>query len=105
MNYREKSIARQFLIFGFIAGVGFVVALIIMAILRSNSNDEPTLVEMQNEFAAYSMCMQSTNCQMTPEDFIDYYDLKYRIVQSEGKKNTNPNDHPPVINRMDARNE
>ena len=83
MNYREKSIARDFLAIG--VGIGILLGLIAGGLLWANDDDKPILAEMQNEFAAYSMCMQSTNCQMTPEDFIDYYDLKYRILQAEEK--------------------
>ena len=35
---------------------------------------------------AYRLCMESasaTRCRMTPEDFIEYYDLKHRILQLE----------------------
>ena len=38
--------------------------------------------EMQRKFDAYRLCMQSagTNrCQMTPQDFIRYYELKYQL--------------------------
>ena len=83
MNYRERNIARNSLIFGMM--FGFLVGVIVTALLWPDYDDGPTLTEMQNEFAAYSMCMESTNCRMTPEDFIDYYDLKYRILQVEEK--------------------
>ncbi len=83
MNYREKSIARDFLATGIV--VGILLGLIAGGLLWPDGYGEPKLTEMQNEFAAYSMCMQSTNCRMTPEDFINYYDLKYRILQAEDK--------------------
>ena len=38
--------------------------------------------EMQQEYDGYRMCMQMASkvqCQMTPRDFVNYYDLKYAL--------------------------
>ncbi len=42
----------------------------------------PTQAELQGEYDAYRLCMQSagkTRCKMTTQDFIRYYELKYKL--------------------------
>lgn len=42
--------------------------------------------DLERRVDAYRMCMQSagtTRCRMTPEDFVDYYDLQHRLLQLE----------------------
>lgn len=44
-------------------------------------HDEPTPPPAL-EFEAYRLCMQSagtTGCQMTPQDFVRYYELKHQL--------------------------
>jgi hypothetical protein len=46
---------------------------------------KPPPVDLQIEFDAYRLCMQSaskTRCRMTPEDFVRYYQIK-RILDAE----------------------
>ena len=43
---------------------------------------EPTPAELQREYDAYRHCLQmaaQTRCQMTPLDFVRYYELKHEI--------------------------
>lgn len=63
---------------GVIAGILLMV--VIMTILDSGG---PTREEMQRRFDAYHQCMQIPNCRMDTGDFIEYYDLKYKLLQLE----------------------
>jgi hypothetical protein len=41
------------------------------------------------ELEAYQLCMQSastTRCQMTPQDFVRYYELKHQLENDNGEK-------------------
>jgi hypothetical protein len=40
---------------------------------------EPTAEEAVIEYRAYKSCIARSNCKMTPRDWIDYYDLKWRL--------------------------
>ncbi len=69
--------------FLYIKGILTGIALTWIYTLLSAAPD-PGLEEMQRRHDAYRLCMQSAGemrCQMTPEDFIDYYNLQYRILQ------------------------
>lgn len=50
----------------------------------------PTRDELQLEYAAYRLCMQSaskTRCQMTPRDFVRYYEIKQILERANGNAN------------------
>ena len=44
---------------------------------------EPTAAEAARDYAAYRACIERSSCQMTPQDWIDYYDLKWRLEEKE----------------------
>lgn len=44
---------------------------------------EPTAEEAARTFAAYRACIQRSTCHMTPQDWIEYYDLKWRLEESD----------------------
>lgn len=44
---------------------------------------EPAADEALREYAAYRACIQRSACIMTPQDWIDYYDLKWRLEEKE----------------------
>ncbi len=49
----------------------------------------PDIEADQRELTAYRHCMQSagkTRCQMTPQDFVRYYELKYQLEIEEQAK-------------------
>jgi hypothetical protein len=44
---------------------------------------EPTAEEAGRTYMAYRACIERSSCQMTPQDWIDYYDLKWRLEEKE----------------------
>ena len=44
---------------------------------------EPSAAEAARNFAAYRACIQRSDCMMTPQDWIDYYDLKWRLEEKD----------------------
>lgn len=65
-------------------GVLTGIALTVFYILMQHPADE--IKEMERRIDAYRLCMESaktTRCKMTTEDFIDYYDLKHRLLQKQ----------------------
>ncbi len=70
---------------GFVTG--FITASI-LAGLAMVTMFPSNLEKMQMRVDAYNMCMSrsgSLRCHMTPDDFVDYYDLKYKIEQLENR--------------------
>jgi len=60
----------------------------IKTIAKYDIDKDSIRAKLERELEAYHLCIKtsgSTGCQMTPEDFINYYDLKYRILQLEEK--------------------
>lgn len=68
----------------FFRGILTGIALTTIFIWVLHPADE--LEEMERRVEAYRMCMESaesTRCQMTLEDFIDYYDLTHNLIREE----------------------
>ena len=43
----------------------------------------PPRDELERRFEAYNLCIKINKCRMDPGDFVDYYDLKYKLLQEE----------------------
>lgn len=39
--------------------------------------------EAARTYTAYRACIQRSTCQMTPQDWIDYYELKWRLEEKQ----------------------
>jgi len=63
--------------FGFVVGAVITAATIEFGRLAP----EPTSEELQRDYEAYRACIPKPGC-MTADDYLDYYELKWRL---EGK--------------------
>ena len=60
--------------------VGIVMMVVIMLLLDAAG---PPRDELERRFEAYNLCIKINKCRMDPGDFVDYYDLKYKLLQEE----------------------
>jgi hypothetical protein len=65
--------------------VGFLIGWLtsVPCYLFWQATQEPTAAEAGRAYTAYRACIQRSSCQMTPQDWIDYYELKWRLEESE----------------------
>lgn len=64
---------------------------VLVAIMAWHNMQVQTPEEMQREYDGYRMCMamaSTVQCQMTPQDFVNYYDLKY-VLEALALENEN----------------
>ena len=50
---------------------------------------EETRETLEDEYEAYRLCMQTagkTRCQMTPQDFVRYYEIKRKLESDDGNQ-------------------
>ena len=64
-------------LFGFTLGVTGMAA-IVSVFGPGKLWEQQTAEEMLRDYAAYSACIPKPHC-MTAEDYIDYYNLKWRL--------------------------
>ncbi len=65
-----------------------LVALSVFILLTGCSRPPADRNQMQNEYDSYRLCMQMaarTNCTMTPQDFMRYYELKQALEQEHDR--------------------
>jgi hypothetical protein len=67
---------------GFVTGACLVAASWIFTLEK-----EPSAEEAGRQYIAYRACIQRSTCKMTPQDWIDYYDLKWRLEEKEVGRN------------------
>lgn len=75
---RGESSAK--FIFGYLVGavVGLAMAWPLFKWATTDS-----AAEAGRAYMAYRACIERSSCQMTPQDWIDYYDLKWRLEEKE----------------------
>ena len=59
---------------------GIIMMVVIMLMIDAGG---PTKTDLEREIEAYQLCIKINKCRMDPGDFIDYYDLKYKLLQEE----------------------
>lgn len=74
---------RRVNIFGTGVLVGILLMTVLVLLLDSGAPDK---ADLEHRIEAYDECMNQAapmRCHMTVADFIDYYDLKYKLLQEE----------------------
>jgi hypothetical protein len=82
LNIRYRGVVENAVTF---RDLTFMLAGALMGTAMTLFMYTPPAVDLQIEFDAYRLCMQSaskTRCRMTPEDFVRYYQIK-RILDAE----------------------
>lgn len=47
------------------------------------SAEEPSAEEAARNYHAYRACISRSNCRMTAQDWIDYYELKWELEEKK----------------------
>ena len=61
-----------------------IAAIILGFVVIDKWQQPPDTEKMQREYTAYRHCMQvagKLQCHMTPQDFVRYYELKYKLEE------------------------
>ena len=53
------------------------------SMLFQDAITQPTAAEAARTYLAYRECIQDHRCQMTTQDWIEYYNLKYQLEEKE----------------------
>ena len=56
-----------------------IATVLILAGAAYKSAAEPSAEEEARDYHAYRSCIHRSSCTMTAQDWIDYYELKWRI--------------------------
>lgn len=62
---------------------GFITGFVFAMFAWLFSNPEQSAAEAARDYAAYRACIERSSCVMTPQDWIDYYELKWRLEEKE----------------------